>query len=219
MIRSLCASGAFLIMKETDAKGLIERMFKAGAHFGFSKSRRHPSVAPYLFGTKEEIAVLVRTEAARVNVPFVANRWVGGIITNFSEIKKRMEYLLRLRSERETGELERKYTKKERLMLSREIERLENNFNSILGIERTPDILLVVDPRHESIAVAEARQSGIPVVAIMSSDCNTDLVEKPVVVNDANRGSVALALAELVDAYAEGRAAQQAKREVARTQK
>jgi small subunit ribosomal protein S2 len=226
------------------ATNLIDRMFKAGAHFGFSKSRRHPSVAPYLFGskqgfdifdlektsalledavayvkqagaegkrvlfvgTKEEVADLVRTEAKRAGVSFAVNRWVGGTITNFPQIKKRIEHLLTLRKDQDSGELDRKYTKKERLMLSRDMERLEVNFEGILEMEQTPQLLVVVDPRHEAIAVTEARQAGIPVVAIMSSDCDVRLVQKPVVVNDAHRQSIALALGDLVDAYLEGKA-------------
>lgn len=230
--------------QEAPTQNLIERMFKAGAHFGFSKSRRHPSIAPYLYGskqgfdifdlektsellasaaafmekagaegkrvlligTKEEVADLVRKEAARAEVAFAVNRWVGGTITNFTQIKKRIEHLLTLRKAEETGELDRKYTKKERLMLSRDMERLQHNFEGILGMEQTPQVLLVVDPRHEAIAVTEARQAGIPVVAIMSSDCDVRAVTKPVVVNDAHRQSVALALKELVDAYLKGKA-------------
>lgn len=229
---------------EKSTGNLIERMFKAGAHFGFSKSRRHPSVAPYLFGmkqgfdifdlektstlladateymrtmgaegkrvlivgTKEEIATLVRSEAKRAGVAFAVNRWVGGTITNFTQIKKRIEHLLTLRKDQESGELDRKYTKKERLMLSRDMERLESNFEGILEMEQTPQVLVVVDPRHEAIAVTEARQAGIPVVAIMSSDCDVRAVQKPVVLNDAHRQSVALALSELVDAYLDGKA-------------
>jgi len=230
--------------QETTSGTLIERMFKAGAHFGFSKSRRHPSIAPYLFGskqgfdifdlektsalledavaymkaagaegkrvlmvgTKEEIANLVRSEAQRAGVSFAVNRWVGGTITNFSEIKKRIDHLTTLRKDQESGELDRKYTKKERLMLSRDMERLEHNFEGILTTEQTPQVLLVVDPRHEAIAVTEARQAGIPVVAIMSSDCDVRAVTKPVIVNDAHRQSIALALGELVSAYLEGKA-------------
>lgn len=232
-------------MNQNDTQGLIDRMFKAGAHFGFSKSRRHPSVTPLLFttkqgfdifdlektsellvsatafmremgeagkqvllvGTKEETAALVRSEADRAGVHFAINRWVGGTITNFSEIKKRVARLLTLRAERESGELDRKYTKKERLMLSRDIDRLETSFEGILSMERLPDVVLVVDSRRESIAIDEAHQAKIPVVAITSSDCDITNIEKPVVVNDAHRASVALALSTLLDAYLEGKAA------------
>lgn len=228
----------------TPPEGLIERMFRAGAHFGFSKSRRHPSVSAYLYGnkqgfdifdlektsvlladasaflkeagaqgkrvlvvgTKEEVLALTKSEAAKAGLPFVMNRWVGGTLTNFTEIKKRMEYLLSLRKDKESGELDRKFTKKERVMLGREMDRLETNFGGMLEMEQTPHILVVVDPRYEAIAVAEARQSGIPVVGIMSSDCNMREVTKPVILNDAHRASVSLALSELLGAYVAGRA-------------
>jgi small subunit ribosomal protein S2 len=226
----------------TETKTLIDRMFKAGAHFGFSKSRRHPSVTQYLFGskqgfdifdlektsallsdastylnamgkegkrillvgTKEEVVGLTRESAAKHGVSFVANRWVGGTLTNFGEIKKRIEYLLSLRAQKESGEFERKFTKKERLMLEREMVRLETNFGGILSMNQLPQVLVVIDPRHEAIAVEEANQLGIPVVAIMSSDCNARQVMKPVVVNDAQRASISLALGELLTAYEAG---------------
>lgn len=226
-------------------EGLIERMFAAGAHFGFSKSRRHPSVSPYLYGskqgfdifdlektsklltdacafleeagaagkrilvvgTKEEVVDMVRHEAGKGELPYVVNRWVGGTLTNFSEIKKRVERFLALQKEKESGELDRKFTKKERVMIGREIERLDHSFGGILGMEHVPHVLVVVDPRHEAIAVEEATQSGIPVVAVMSSDCNVRSVAKPVVVNDAHRASVTLALSELLGAYMKGKAA------------
>ncbi len=229
---------------ETHNQNLIERMFKAGAHFGFSKSRRHPSVEPYLFGskqgfdifdlektskllsdaaqflkekgaegkrvvlvgTKEEIAVLVRDAAKQAEVPYVVGRWVGGTFTNFSEIKKRVQHLLSLRTEKESGELDRKYTKKERVMIGREMDRLEQNFEGILTMEQVPHIVIVVDPRHDAIAVEEARQMGMTVVALMNSDCNARLVDKPVIVNDAHRASITLALSELLEAYTSGRA-------------
>ena len=231
------------ITTETHTTTLIDRMFKAGAHFGFSKSRRHPSVAPYLFGskqgfdifdlektsvlleeastflkdagaqglrvlvvgTKEEIVDLVRAEAVRAELPFVVNRWVGGTLTNFSEIKKRVEHFLRLEKDRELGELDRKFTKKERVMLGREMDRLAHSFGGILTMEHLPQLIVVVDPRHEAIAVEEARQAHIPVVAIMSSDCDVRGVTKPVVVNDAHKASVSLALSELLSAYQSGR--------------
>lgn len=226
------------------AGSLIDRMFKAGAHFGFSKSRRHPSVAPYLFGskqgfdifdlektsalleaataymkeagaegkrvlmvgTKQELAELVRSEAKRAGVLFAVNRWVGGTLTNFSEIKKRIEHLLMLRKDQESGELDRKYTKKERLILSRDMERLEHSFEGVLEMTQLPQVVVVVDPRHEAIAVEEARQAKIPVVAIMSSDCDVRSAHMPIVVNDGQRQSVALVLQQLVNAYLEGRA-------------
>lgn len=228
----------------TDSKTLIERLFAAGAHFGFSKSRRHPSVKPYLFGnklgtdifdlektarlleeakqvlttagtegktvlfvaTKDEVSALVKKAAERAEMPYVTNRWIGGVLTNFGEIKKRIARLLSLTTEGESGELERKYTKKERVLLNRELQKLDFNFGGIKTLERPPQMLLVVDPRHDHIAVKEAMESKIPVIGLMSSDSDISQVTYPVLLNDALQASVALGLEELVTAYLAGKA-------------
>lgn len=220
-------------------QNLIDRLFAAGSHFGFKKSRRHPSVKPYLFGnklgndvfdleksaalleeakqvvakyakegktvlfvgTKEEAAVLVKDTAEKIGAPFVTNRWVGGIITNWSEVQKRLNRLFELISQGESGELERKYTKKERVLINRELAKLTFNFGGIRTMTRNPDLLVVVDPRHDVLAINEAKQKNIPVVGIMSSDNNAKAVNYPVVVNDTLRTSIALALGEIASAY------------------
>lgn len=222
---------------------LIDRLFKAGAHFGFKKSRRHPSVKPYLFGTKqgndvfdlersaalletakevmkrlgsegkvillvgtkEEAARLVRDRAEKLEVPFVTNRWVGGMLTNWSEVRKRVARLFDLIAMGESGELERKYTKKERVMINRELEKLTYNFGGIRSLEKQPDLMLIVDPRHDKLAVNEAREKNIPTIGIMSSDNDVKSVTYPVIVNDTLTASVTLVLDELIGAYAEGK--------------
>lgn len=227
----------------TENKSLVERLFKAGAHFGFSKSRRHPTIKPYLFGnkqgtdifdleksaaliegakatlkaagaegkivlfvsTKDELAKIVTKEAERAEMPYVTNRWIGGMFTNFSEIKKRLSRLASLTEEGESGELERKYTKKERVVIGRELAKLTNNFGGIKKLDRPPHMMVVVDPRHDSIAVREANDLSIPVIGIVSSDTDLSKVTYPVVVNDALQSSVTLVLTELVDAFIAGK--------------
>lgn len=224
---------------------LVQRLFNAGAHFGFKKSRRHPTVAPYLFatkegvdifdlektaasleatkellkqagllgktvlfvGTKDESSKIVKRVAEGIGAPYVSNRWIGGMLTNFSEIKKRINRLEALNHEMTSGELERKYTKKERVMIGREITKLTFNFAGIAAMQKSPDFMLVVDPRHDVIAVTEAHVKGIPVIAIMSSDCNADKIDYPVVANDSLQTSVTTILEELAAAYKEGVAA------------
>jgi small subunit ribosomal protein S2 len=232
-------------MSTHTTQNLIERLFSAGAHFGFKKSRRHPTVTPYLFtskdgndifdleqsaglieaaaavlneagkngktvvfvGTKDEVAKVVKDNAEKAGMPYVTNRWIGGMLTNFSEIKKRIIRLESLTHERESGELDRKYTKKERVLINREIDKLTFNFEGIKAMTKTPDFMVVVDPRHDSIAVQEANDMRVPVIAIMSSDCNIAPVTYPVFVNDALQASVRVVLAELVAAYEAGKAA------------
>jgi small subunit ribosomal protein S2 len=231
--------------KTADAgeKTLIQRLFGAGAHFGFSKSRRHPTASPYIFGnkqgtdiidlertsasldiakevleeagktgktvlfvgTKEEIVLVVKARALALEMPYVVNRWVGGMLTNFSEIKKRIQRLTDLVAQGESGELERKYTKKERVIIGRELEKLSHNFGGIQKMERPPHVVIVVDPRHDSIAVKEARELNIPIIGITSSDANLRLIDYPIVANDALQSSVAIILDELVSAYTKGK--------------
>lgn len=227
----------------TTNSALIDRLFKAGSHFGFKKSRRHPSLKPFLFGTKagndifdlersaelmneagevvkkyakagkvvlfvgtkEEAAKAVRETAEKIGAPFVVNRWVGGMITNWTEIKKRINRLFELITMGESGEMERKYTKKERVLLNRELAKLTYNFGGIRALDRIPDLMIVVDPRHDKLAVAEAKEKGIEIVGVMSSDNNIKDVDYPIVMNDTLRSSVAVALAELAAAYEEGK--------------
>ena len=229
----------------TDKTSLIDRLFEAGSHFGFKKSRRHPTVAPYLYttkdgndifdlektsellettkevlkeagmngktvlfvGTKDEASKIVRDAAEKTESPYVTNRWIGGMMTNFSEIKKRINRLEALNHEKESGESERKYTKKERVVLGRETDKLNFNFFGISKMAKLPDFLLVVDPRHDEIAVTEAAERNIPVIAIMGSDCDADKIKYPVVANDSLQTSVTVLLEELATAYGEGKAA------------
>jgi len=241
-------------MSTQESNTLIDRLFNAGAHFGFKKSRRHPTTIPYLFtskdgndifdleqsaalltaavavvseaamngktilfvGTKDEVARIVKDSAEQAEQPYVTNRWIGGILTNFSEIKKRIARLANLEHEKVNGELDRKYTKKERVIINREIDKLKYNFGGITTMTRPADILVVVDPRHDSIAIAEARDLRIPVVGIMSSDCNIESVTYPITINDTLQSSVALALSELVKGIKTGKANYQPKPAVAR---
>jgi small subunit ribosomal protein S2 len=229
---------------QTNISKLIERLFAAGAHFGFTKSRRHPTVAPYIFankqgtdiidlektgelieaaktvifeagkagktvlfvGTKEEIAHTVKQYAEKIDMPYVVNRWIGGMLTNFSEIRKRLARLADLTTAGESGELERKYTKKERVIISREIEKLNFNFGGIRGIDRAPQILVIIDPRHDAIALREARDINATVIALSNSDTDLRYITHPIVANDSLQSSVAVILSELTDAYTAGKA-------------
>ena len=224
----------------------IDTLFSAGAHYGFTKRRRHPSVVPYLYGakdgndiinlesttsqlaeasavikdavaagktvllagTKDEVAAQVAATGQALGIPYVANRWIGGMLTNFSEVKKRIQRLDALQNEKESGVWERKYTKKEGVMLGRELAKLEFNFGGIRTLTKAPDLVVVVDPRFEEIAVEEAQTLGIPVIAIAGTDCNIKHITHPVVMNDALRESVALALQTFSEAFTAGRSTQ-----------
>jgi small subunit ribosomal protein S2 len=162
--------------------------------------------------SKLEARQPVRMTAEALGLPYVAGRWVGGTFSNFAIIKKRIEHLETLCEDRDKGTLT-KYTKLERLLIDREIKRLEETFGGLRGLRSLPAAIVVVDPKHEKNAIAEAHILGIPVVALANSDCNLNEVTYAIPANDANRASISLILGKLADAYREG-----AKRAPAKTE-
>lgn len=220
----------------------IEKMFSAGAHFAFSRSRRHPTTAPYIFGKKNDVEIFdlektsillekakdfvkslgkegktilfvggksearnsIKNAAMSLNMPYVDGRWIGGTLTNFGQIRKRVEKMEKLVTEKEKGELA-KYTKKERLLIDREIANLERFFSGIVSMKDMPKALFVIDPKKEKNAVKEAKDMNIPVIALLGSDCNMKEVTHPVVGNDASQSSIQFFINEIVKTYSEGK--------------
>ena len=157
--------------------------------------------ALFVAGKSEAIAV-VKAAASKANQPMVAGRWVGGTLTNFAHIRKRVEKYQNRLKEKEKGELA-KYTKKERLLIDKEIAKLELLFGGIVSMREKPGVLIVVDPKKEFTAVEEARQTDVPVVAVASSDCDLSLVDYVIPANDSGARSIAFFIDELARAYAE----------------
>lgn len=153
-------------------------------------------------GGKAEARQAVVRAAERLGQPYVASRWIGGTLTNFSEIKRRLNRLSELTTMREKGELA-KFTKRERLLIDREITDLDAMFGGLKGMSKIPDALIVVDPRSEDGAVAEAHKLGLPVVALLNSDCNSRHISYPIPANDASRESITFVLDELARVYGE----------------
>ena len=220
---------------------IIEALFEAGAHFGFVKSRRHPSAKPFILGAKNKTEIfdlektVVELEKAlnfveeqgkagalglfvggkseareatqkvaqSLGMPFVSGRWIGGTLTNFVEIKKRIAKLEELTAARERGELA-KYTKKERLLIDREIENLREYFSGLSTLKALPKFIVIVDPKKESIAVAEAKRMRIPVIALTGSDNDLHSVDFAIPANDSSRQTIHLILSEVAKAYQEG---------------
>ncbi len=158
-------------------------------------------------GGKREVSDIVKDIASKVGAPFVAGRWLGGTVSNFPEIKKRIDRLADLLAKRESGELTKMYTKLERLYIDREITRLSERLDGIEKLEKRPDAFVIVDTKREAHATKEARRAGIPIIALMSSDCDLKDAAYPVVMNDASRDAVRLVLGELASAYEKGKKA------------
>jgi small subunit ribosomal protein S2 len=151
-------------------------------------------------GTKNESKGAIRLSADALNMPYVCERWVGGIFTNFPEIKKRIARMKDLASKKEKGELD-VYTKKERLILQWEEDRLIKLFGGLADMTEKPAVLVVVDPKKEKNAIAEAKKVNVPVIALMNTDCDYSDATFPIPGNDTSTKSIEFVLNQLVSAY------------------
>ena len=155
-------------------------------------------------GTKKQAGGSVRDEATRAGAYYVNARWLGGMLTNFKTIRRRIDRLAQLRKMQEDGTFDL-LPKKEVSKLNLEIEKLEKFLGGIKDMKKLPSALFVVDPRKEKIAVAEARKLGIPIVAIVDTNCDPDEIDYVIPGNDDAIRAVRLLSATMADALIEGR--------------
>jgi len=217
-------------------------LLETGVHFGHSKSRWNPKMAPFLYGvrngihivdlnktvvyleqayhfvadsvaqgaevlfvgTKKQAKDVIREEAERAGVPYVNERWVGGLLTNFRTVRKSILKLHTLERMEAEGVFD-VLPKKEVRALRRKMERLKKLYGGIVNMERIPNILWVVDTVRENIAVQEAKKLGITVVAIADSNCDPDLIDYPIPGNDDAIKSIKLLTSKIADAILEGK--------------
>lgn len=159
---------------------------------------------PVLFvGTKKQANEAVVEESERCGMFYVVNRWLGGTLTNFQTIRKSVARLKELERMREDGSINR-YTKKEVLKMSKELNKLQKNLGGIKNLDELPGALFIVDPKREKIAVKEARKLGIPVVAIADSNCDPDEIDYPIPGNDDAIRAIRLICSRIADACIEG---------------
>lgn len=154
-------------------------------------------------GTKKQAQEAVKEEAERCGMFFVNQRWLGGTLTNFPTIQKRIGRLLQLEKMEEEGTFDL-LPKKEVILLKKEMERLEKFLGGIKGMPGIPGAMFIIDPRKERIAVAEARKLGIPIVAIVDTNCDPDEVDYVIPGNDDAIRAVKLLTAKMADAVLEG---------------
>lgn len=159
-------------------------------------------------GTKKQAQDSIETEAKRCNMFYVSNRWLGGMLTNFKTIRSRVNRLNKIEEMEANGEMEL-LPKKEVIKLMHEKEKLLKNLGGIREMKDLPGALFVVDPRKEHIAVAEARNLGIPVVAIVDTNCDPDEVDYPIPGNDDAIRAVKLIASKMADAVLEGKQGEQ----------
>ena len=155
-------------------------------------------------GTKKQAQDTVKEQAERCGMFYVNHRWLGGTLTNFQTIRRSIERLKELESMEEEGIFD-KLPKKEVVRLRREMEKLERNLGGIKEMEKLPDALIVVDTRNEHIAVAEANKLNIPIVAVVDTNCDPDLIDYPIPGNDDAIRSIKLFCTLMADAILEGK--------------
>ncbi len=154
-------------------------------------------------GTKRQAQETIAQEAQRCAMPYVNQRWLGGTLTNWRTIRQRIDYLLNLEARRDRGDFER-LTKKEALGLQRQIEKLNNRLGGIREMREIPDLLFVTDVRRETTAVAEANKLGIPILAIVDTNCDPDPIDYVIPANDDAIRAIKLLTSIFADAVLEG---------------
>jgi small subunit ribosomal protein S2 len=220
---------------------IVEEMFQAGAQYGYSKTRRHPSVSKFIYttknkgdiinlektseqldeaclfvknlgaqnktvlfvGTKPEAKMAAKNTAESLSMPYVVERWIGGTLSNWTEIKKRINELENYQKDTASGNLD-KYTKKERVVMAKKMEKLARYYTGLLGLKKAPDALFIIDAKSEHIAATEARKSGIPVISLVNSDSNIKTLDYPIVGNDSAIPSIKFFASKIAEAYKEG---------------
>ena len=157
-------------------------------------------------GTKRAASETIEQQGKRSGMPYVAERWLGGTLTNFRTIRSRLSRLHELENIIGSGELLESYSKKMQSSLTREHRRMFSNLNGIREMDRFPDCMVIVDPKKEKNAVREAQKLGITTIALIDTDSNPDEVDLPIPGNDDSIRSIELIISMLADAVLEGKA-------------
>jgi small subunit ribosomal protein S2 len=173
---------------------------KAGNHLKLRASKGQK----FLFvGTKRQASTLIAQEATRCNSYYVNHRWLGGMLTNWSTVSKRIERLKDLEKQEADGTFDF-LTKKEVALRRKELQKLRKNLEGIKAMRRLPDVAIIIDQNREITAIAECRKLNIPIVSIIDSNCDPDLIDIPIPGNDDGVRSIKLILNSLTDSIIKG---------------
>lgn len=180
-----------------------QRMFKEALKFITNLVSEDVDRVVLFVGTKRQAQDAIKEEALRCNQFYVNQRWLGGLLTNFQTIQKSIKRLKEIEAMQADGRIEQ-YAKKERLQLERERQALEKNLSGIKDMRRLPDVIFVIDTNKEEIAVKEANRLGIPVVAVVDTNCNPEGITQVIPGNDDALRAVRLFASRIADAVIEG---------------
>lgn len=173
---------------------------KAGldAALSFLKFAKSEGKVILFVGTKRQAQEIVKKTATDLGMPYLIQRWPGGILTNFAQLQKSVHRMVDLKDKREKGEL-KKYTKREQLLIDRDILQLEKTFGGVRDMTKVPDVLFVVDTHREDVAVREAKRMNIPVVGMVDTNGNPSLVDYVIPTNDDAIKAIELVLNAVSD--------------------
>ena len=177
------------------------RYFKSA--YNFVKEAAEGGSTVLFVGTKKQAQGAIEEQATRVGMPYVNQRWLGGMLTNFSTVKQSIDRLKKIDAMFESGTIEA-YPKKEALKLDKEREKLQKTLGGIKGMAKLPSVVFVIDPKNEEIAVQEANKLGIPVVAVVDTNCDPDPIDHVIPGNDDAIRAIRLLAAKIADAVIEG---------------
>ncbi len=158
-------------------------------------------------GTKRQGKEIVKKAAESCGMPYVNVRWLGGTFTNSKTIQRTIRKLEKLESQKASGELESHYTKKERLMVEREIEKMKKLFEGIQSLKRLPEAVFITDVKHDMIAVKEAKKSKVKIIGLVDTNCSPEGIDYPIPCNDDATKAIELMCAVIAEAVNEGRQA------------
>ncbi len=158
-------------------------------------------------GTKRQAQDPIREEALKAGQYYINQRWLGGLLTNFTTIRRRVTRMVELQGMEESGSIN-KYPKKEIIKLRKEKDKLEKYLSGIKEMKEIPDALFIIDPRRETIAVLEAHKLGIPVISIVDTNCDPDVIDYPIPGNDDAIRAIELVVGLMANAFIEGRQGQ-----------
>jgi small subunit ribosomal protein S2 len=193
-----------------------EQLFKDALNYISSLASRRGKVM--FVGTKRSASKVMKQEAIRCGMPFVTNRWLGGMLTNYKTVKQSITRLREIEAMKADGRM-KKLIKKEQLKHERELEKLEKSLGGIKDMVGTPDALFIVDTKHESIAIKEAKTLGIPVIAIVDTNNSFANIDYIIPGNDDAMKAINLYASTVADAVLEGRASMPAPADVEKVQK
>lgn len=179
---------------------------KLGEACEFVKSVGAAGGVIIFLGSKKQARSIIVEEAQRCGAKFITERWIGGLVTNYEQTGKNIKKLADLKAKKEAGEFKER-TKKENLLIDREIAKLERLYGGVAGLEKLPDAIFIVDVRKEENAAREAKKREIPVVAIADTNVDLDLIDYPIPGNDDAIKAIRIITAAVADSYLEGKQA------------